>query len=54
MTARASADSAMRSADALALKSNNFCHFHFSSFLSVIMIIIPYYFLCAKTGAIIE
>ena len=38
----------------LALKSNNFCHFHFSSFLSVIMIIIPYYFLCAKTGAIIE
>ena len=54
MTTRASADSAMRSVDALALKSNNFCHFHFSAFLSVIMIIILYYILSAKAGSIIE
>lgn len=39
MRTRATADYAMKSAIALDLKSNDFCHLHFWSFLSVIIIL---------------
>lgn len=54
MRTRATADYAMRSAAALDLKSNDFCHLHFWSFLSVINQDHLEIFLNAETAATIE